>query len=407
MKRRIDGSRLLALMALGACATFALPACSDDDEGGKGGSGATGGTAGNSSGGTGASSSGGSSGGGSGGTAGGGNCSAPADSSKAKACITLAPQPLTPGTDADIDGSGVAMIQIYDTATPEMDAANPVAPLKTIMLPDGGTGEVTLAGLTTQEADGLPDTVYIRAWFLDNPLAVQLVQAGSAPLVWGVFLGGADLSGGLSTSNPMKLKPVSLTTGAGTDITVPMVGFRKLLVTMSKGPAPYMFLGDGTGLGSWGAFQQRAVNSSAKPYGFGILGACADFNQAQVIPGAVVAECPGGTCEDTYVAGRLDDFGLSLDPNAGLLLDELAITANLDTSAGLLVPTDYKIDLSDPNKYDLGTLAIELTFNYRNDFGAPIPADPMNCPDTSGGAGGSGGSGGTTGGSGGTTGGSG
>ncbi len=336
-------------------------------EGGAAGSSSSGGSSGAGSSSSGSSGSGGSTssgGSGSSGSSSGGveagppACAPPTDPSKAALCVTLAPETIAFTGDARFDGKGWLIAQVFDSQFPDYPDGGSKPALATTVLPAGApdAGVLDLSqGIPVLRFDDLPDKVYARAIFVDDPAP----PAGT--IAAGTWLAGYDLTGGIQ--NQLPLAPQTLTPGSGTAVTLPLVALRELIVTMDRGVTP---AGNGEGPATFAATPDQVPSSSSHILGIG-QSACARVdgtNQAQV-SGFVIGKGP------YYVAGDLDDFGSGDGGNLppGSLVD---LEAN---GAG-----GYRIPAADQLTYPANAYRVSQTIT----LGLVIPGAPatdtVSCP---------------------------
>ncbi len=313
--------------------------------GGSAGSGATGGSAGASGGAAGA--------GGLGGSAGaldaGPACAPPSTSSTAAVCLHFAPEAMTFGSTADLDGQGILVVEVFNVADPEPEGGPSVSPIAQQIFPaqapDAGGAEVSLDALPSIRFEALPTTVYVRAFFIDNALTFALDT-----LLWGTWIGGLDLSAGLTESTP--LDTVSLVAGQGTNLTVPMTAFRKLEVGITASATP---LDDGEGPLGWVAFDSATPDETSSIFGIG-QARCRDVSGGRTarVTGVVIG---GG---DHWLFSQLDDFNLDTGdtpPGALISIDLSGSTprlpaANRVTFGATQYSATATIDLNEVNPLD-------------------------------------------------------
>lgn len=294
--------------------------------GGAGGAGgATGGTAGSSgSGGTaGTSGAGGTAGtsGAGGTTADAGQCDPSASGTTAALCLSFAPEAITALSDPAFDLQGVLVVELFDTALPDQVDGG-ATPLGAQIYPpptDAGQAEVALSAIPELRFDGLPATVYARAFFVDNPA----LWGQEDLLDGGAFIGGVDLSTGIR--DPIPLDGVPLTLGAGTSRVMPLVALRRLTVTttIAAGVTP---LDDGQGPLSIAAFGTDTPGATTSPRGF-VTASCVDVTGGATVTGVLVGSA------DAWLFGYLDDFHLTTDLPPGSLY-----SADLGASGPVLRP---------------------------------------------------------------------
>lgn len=298
---------------------------SDASAGGTGSTGGIGGGAGTPSGGASGSGATGASGGagGSGGTT-PVTCAPPTDPTKAALCVQLQPEAMTfSATDSKLDGKGVLVVQVFDTAKVDAPDGGEVPAVATVVLPtpspDGGQSEGTLASVTAQPIrfDDLPvsATLFARALFFDD---ASLLSSPVDFPVPGVWIAGIDLAGGIIEDPP--LLAVSITAGQGTGVTRKLWALRKLSVQVSRAPGVTP-KGNGQGPLTVLATDTAQIGSNAKLFGVGSL-PCVDLSgtdKASVV-GILIGTGP------YWLTAVLDDYGVGNNDLAGSLA-ALEVTA--------------------------------------------------------------------------------
>jgi hypothetical protein len=278
-------------------------------------------------------------------------CSAPVDPAHAKACLVFTPETVRFESDATLDGNGTLVLRIFGTPDPSQA---PLAGAALPPLPDGGVGEMNVASLPQLDFEGLPDTVYIYAVFVDNP-AWFLDTSG---LTYGTFVGGLNLGSGLSPRPA--IKPVALKKGAGTLVPIFMTAMRRFTstveVALPDGGGPE---GDGQGPLSVGVFQQ-ASPAGAQVFGSATL-PCVD---SHALPVAVSGFFYGSGAN--WFAAQIDDFGVGTAAPAGALVSLVP---------PLNIPEAQKLTVAD-DAYSVSIPRLQLT--------TVLPGDPMkpdfHCP---------------------------
>jgi len=289
--------------------------------GGSAGAGGSGATAGGGAGGSGATAG----GGGAGGTGGAGGsggtttvtCAPPTDATKAALCIQLQPEAMSfLPTNPKLDGKGVLIVQLFDTAKVDGPDGGEVPAVATVVLPspgaDGGQTEGTLASVTAQPIrfDNLPvpSALFARALFFDD---TSLLASPVDFPVPGVWIAGIDLGGGITEDPP--LQSVSTTAGQGTGVTRKLWALRKLTVQVSRAPsvAPK---GNGQGPLAVLATDKAQLSASSNVFGVGTL-PCADLSGTQKVNvgGIIVGTGP------YWLTAVLDDYGKGSNDLSGSL----------------------------------------------------------------------------------------
>jgi hypothetical protein len=248
-------------------------------------------------------------------------CTAPTDPTRAKACVTFAPEPIALADAGPLlDGQGTLFIHVFDTPTP----GDTTVPLAQIVYPppnaDGGLNQTSVYSLPPQididnlvptDRDGATGTVYIRTLFVDNPLWLQTRKG----LTYGLFVGGYNLNNGVQPPPP--LRAVTLATGAGTVVRQPLTALRRFTTQVVLGlPEGGALAGNGQGPMSLGAFNQA---SPANAFAFGGLQVpCVDVTTGP-IPVAGFFYSVGGEV-NFWIGAQVDDFGVGGQLPAGGLV---------------------------------------------------------------------------------------
>ena len=278
---------------------------------------------------------------GSGGTADAGaeECEAPGEAGHTALCVHFIPERVRARQEKTMDKMGALAVQIFD-------GPKPASATKLAEQLLGTNGEISVDDLPVVRFDEtLPDTVYLRAVFVDNPSALAPNGAG-----FGVWIGGADLSNGLDESQP--ILPLSLTQGAAQDVDLALVATRRLEVTLSVDVKP---LGDGEGPLLVTALR-TATPASDTPY-FGIAGAaCIKADNPLSVTGYVIGS---GLF---YVGALLNDLGASGTFPPGSLI-------SIDTSGGGSGALSAKVTVN-PQEY---SVAVKVPLNAL----IPMPSDPV------------------------------
>jgi hypothetical protein len=292
-------------------------------------------------------------------------CGAPADSSKAKLCLTFDPEVVTAiPADPRLDNKGVLVIQVFNPAS-----ATPTVPIQQIVYPpppteDGGVQEeIGIGELPPIDLDGLPGTVIISALFVDNneffsPLNTQHL------LTYGMYVGGYDLAAGiLPAPTP---KPIPLTIGQGTLHSTSLTALRRFTTTVKYAllsqPVQQVLADDGQGPLSIGVFDAPAA-SGMNPKG-GVRLGCKDITAGDIPATGFFY----GTA-DRWLIGDLDDFNL---PGLSQPGDVLSLGAGSD---GKSAPDSQKITVSDQYSFTIPAITMNVV--------APVPGTKpaaFHCP---------------------------
>lgn len=233
-------------------------------------------------------------------------CAPPSDPMSSAMCLAWDPEPIDLiAQDPRFDGQGVLLVQVFDTPLPEPPNAPPVPPIAELTVPDqpGGGDPVTMGVFDPAEPvriEGLPETVHVRALFVDNFEALQ-----DEVLAPGVWYGGYDFSSGLFVVEELQL--VTLPAGVGTEVVMPMTLLRSLRVKVTKGMLTQP-LGNGQGPAGFLSFDTRDMTPTSPLWGIGLV-TCASIHDPSGIDieGVVIGGGP------YYGFGYLDDYGTGLD----------------------------------------------------------------------------------------------
>jgi hypothetical protein len=271
---------------------------------------------------------------------GGPQCPPLADPTKAQACLVLAPEVLNVEvSNTFLDGKGQLIIQVFDTATPDV-AAQPIVPAILYPAPsDAGPQESDVYSLPVIAIDGLPSTVYIRTYFIDNPLWLQ-TKTG---LTFGMFIGGMDLSGGVGSPPP--LQQVSLTAGQSTIVTQKLTALRRfqtrVVLGLSPDGGPGQPAGNGQGPLSVNVYEQATPSPAI--YGTAQY-PCVDIVSQPSFSVTGFFYNGAANTVSSWFYGQLDDFGLGGSSPAGALVSLAA--------GGTTIPDSQKVDVA-ADKYDV------------------------------------------------------
>lgn len=446
--RKLHTSTVAVLLA-GAC--LALPiACSDDDQvgpiseagaggqtgsggkgsggaatGGKVGSGGGGASGGASSGGTssgGASSGGASSGGASsGGTSSGGAssggstpdggddggdgdggtaCSGSFSSGWSNLCITFQPEAVNAVTPADValNNFGTLVVQVFTTPYPTPGNTSQILATKFYPAPPSTTApfseQVAVNQLPQMGFNNLPDTVYVRAFFVDNPAWFQT----SSGLTYGMQVGGLNFNQGVRPPPPQTgippvpaIRAVNLTKGQETALNLRMFALKKFTVNVMLYPGsqnppvpPTTPADDGQGMLSVGVFKTQLASPDNLLYG-GKEHGCVNVAAGPVtgVTGFFLNEAAiptGETSWTMWFGAQVNDFNLTGNPPAGAL-----ISATIASGQNVFPPTQKATVM--PGQYSVVLDNIPSTTNPSPIFlttvqpGLPDPEPPSyQCP---------------------------
>jgi hypothetical protein len=287
-------------------------------------------------------------------------CAPPTDSSKAALCIAFTHDALSfLAADPSFDGKGFLAVDVHDTANPDAPDGGSLPALTGQVTPAGDAGEIDLASpLPPVRFDGLPaEVVYPRAIFVDSR-DTQKVGAG-----W--WLGGYDLSGGLRT--PALLRPVTLTAGTGTSITLDLTALRSLGVTLTRSATP---TGNGQGPATVIVSPSQTPGDASTFFGLA-TSPCANLAAADasvVANGFVLGAGP------YYAVGVLDDYAA----DSGLDLAPGSLTSLAFVDGSLTSPPSAEL------QYAAGAYAVTQALDL--DLTVPFPdggtdaSDTVSCP---------------------------
>ena len=285
-----------------------------------------------------------------------GVCPAPANANETAICMTFSPEDIRAENDPALDKRGVFVVQIFDMPNPPKQNAGAVALFERVLPANSASGgQIALDALRPIRAvAAFPDTVYVRAIFVDNP-----GPFGSGDLGYGAWVGGVNFLDGIQKDEP--LVAVSLLHGQGNVVDVPLVALRKLDVTVHLAATP---IGDGQGPLAVVVVNDEDPTKKPPPVGIAV-GPCVNVASGDVhLTGFFVGSGAH------WVTGILKDLGGGADIPPGALA---ALSVNGQTYR---LPT--RIDVA-PNAYT-ASATINLTFV------SPLPADagavpPNSCAD--------------------------
>jgi hypothetical protein len=294
-----------------------------------------------------------------------GPCPAPTAAGTTRICLTLSPEKITPKADPALDERGILVVQVFDTPTPPDKNAGQIALAERVFPKDAVLGgadgavgpEIALGDLKEMRFENaFPATVYIRAFFVDNP---EILGKKDGSLGYGVWLGGVNLADGITDKEPLTAVPLNV--GQGNAVNLSLTAFRRLKVTVHR---TVTALGDGQG-----PLNVIAVNNAdpaKKPPAFGFAThKCADVVAGDVtLNGFVVGAGP------LWAVGVLNDLGSKgdLPPGALASLDVTPTTYRIPTELAYAA-TDYVVD---------ATINLNYVIPWDADAG-PIP--PNSCAD--------------------------
>lgn len=285
-------------------------------------------------------------------------CAAPANAQRSALCIVVTPEAIQfLANDPNLDGKGFLAIDVHDAPNPDAPDGAPLPALAVTSFPslDAGPDAAELDLSTTIPVvrfDDLPTTVYPRVVFVDSRNR-QSVGAG-----W--WLGGYDLANGFG-SPPVLLKPITLTVGQGTTITIDLTALRRLHVTLTRSATP---VGNAQGPATVVATPDRVPVMGTKLFGAG-TNPCAKMTGMQTaeVNGFVYGKGP------YYATAILDDFG-----GGGTRLAPGALTS-LVLDGGLVNPPSSQLAYA-ANAYVV-THTLDLDLAVPNPDGGP---DNVSCP---------------------------
>lgn len=247
-------------------------------------------------------------------------CSAPAQPGTSKLCLTLEPQTMALRTEPEFDGRGYLLVEVFDTPSPGAGTQ----PLKRLFFPpeaetDPANTGLSLDALPRVDIDGLPELVYVRSSFADNPAWSATAQ----PYLYGVFMGGRDLNNGIIPTPP--IREVRLPSGAAVELSHVMTALRRFDVEVRLGMAEGVSApDDAQGPVLVGAFQERSA-SNTRIYGFARV-ECANIASAPTTATGFLFSVRGA--QDFWFAGQIDDFnkgGVS-PPGSIVSIDDMLLT---------------------------------------------------------------------------------
>jgi hypothetical protein len=299
-------------------------------------------------------------------------CSPPENPNDAKVCLTFAPDAITPVTsDPTLDLVGAIIIQFFDTPNPAKGAAG-IKELIYPNIPDGGDlTTINIHDLPQIDVDGLPETVYMRAIFIDN---VPGFFSNPTTLTWGLFVGGFDLTKGVVPPPALKLltsdrgtpgfgKP--LKKGVGTMHLTTLTALRKFSIgsiELATGTTPP---DDGQGPVSVGAFDTDSP--SGAPVLGGVELGCKDIHTP--IPNVEGFLYGPGNNGNYWIGAQLDDYnqGGTIGPGFVVSLGGPGGQTIMDSQKVTLTPDQYSVTLP------------KVSLNYVIPLGGNTPAH-YACP---------------------------
>jgi hypothetical protein len=249
----------------------------------------------------------------------------------------------------------VLLVLAYDTATPGPTTQPIAQPIQIPPPPSDGGAQTQIALSAVPPVipiDNLPATAYFRVLFVDN-LAWFAPPINRQILVYGMFIGGYDLTMGLEPAPG--LRAVTLPAGAGTVVPMPLRALRKFSTQVAlyrTDAGPIQPLDDGQGPLSVAAFRQSDPRN-AIVYG-GFRGPCVDITKGNV-PVAGLFFGSG----DHWFAGQVNDFGLSTPNPEGALVSLVPVPEG-DAGTVMRIPDSQKVTVG-ATQYSVTIPQITLT----------------------------------------------
>jgi hypothetical protein len=331
-------------------------------------------------------------------------CGPPTDPTAARACVVISgtdqvtPVTLADGAATDLDNMGTLLIYVFAVPNPgdggaDGGAATPIAQPIAYPPPDDAglfSVEMSVAGLTSLPPIpiDLPPgvtTAYILTYFVDNKAGFAAIQQST--LTYGMYVGGLDLSQGLSPVP--QIRAANLVTGQGTIVNQYLTVMRRFDTWVVRLPTqldggggiPPAAGGDGTGPIEVGVYRSD-VPDPMRVYG-AAFARCADIVHDAPFPVTGFFYDPATSIPDAgptsiWYSGLLNDFGdTTKNPPAGSM-----ISAALNDAGTTVVPpqqtaavgvNDYSVTLAQP------IVLTTTTASPTTPDGGPIP-DFVHCP---------------------------
>jgi hypothetical protein len=267
-------------------------------------------------------------------------------------CLTFSPEAMTPEREPGLDLRGFLRLQVFDRATPPaVDVTSSGALFERTFPADfADGGEIALSDLpeTAVVLNDPPALVYVRALFFD-----RVVQPAAPRIDWGTWLGGFDLSKGISGIGA--LVPVQMAANEITMHEIELTSLRRLTANITTSIEP---IGDGEGALSVVASRIEKLPPLAQTYGYGII-PCADVTLG---PKAVEMFLLGSG--RFFVEASFEDLGIEtpgeMPPGTMLSLRDVDLVAGTGTFDEITLGSDqYSASVS----LDLG-------------FMSPLAGDP-------------------------------
>jgi hypothetical protein len=288
----------------------------------------------------------------------GGSCAPPSDPNQAALCIITTPEAIQfIAQDPNLDGKGLIAFDVHTQSNPDLPDGGQVPPIAFASIPAGDAGaDAAEFDLSTPvpvvRFDGLPaGAVYPRVVFVDSR---NFTALGA-----GWWLGNYDLSNGLVANVP--LKPVTLTAGSSTTVTIALTALRRLHVTLTRSVTP---VGNAQGPARVIATPDQVPTMGSKIFGAG-TSPCANVsnNRSAEVNGLVFGNGP------YYGIAVLDDYATGGNLPAG------SLTTLAFADGGISNPPGTQITYA-ANAY-LVSKTLDLT------LAVPKPdagADNVTCP---------------------------
>jgi hypothetical protein len=298
-----------------------------------------------------------------------GPCPPPANPALARLCLGLDPEAIDFEASEDLDGKGTLIVQVFSLELPTGKPSEQLAMYQSSS--DAGTNPLgTSAGrapalnvsaLPKLDFDGLPEKVYVRTLFVDNPAWFT----GTAILVEGMFVGGYQLQEGVQISPlpPAPLMEIQLTKGKGKLVRQELKALRKFTgsARLAKGTVP---LDDGQGPVRIGVFSHSSP--VAAPLLGGVQLGCKNLLAGPAGGTGYFYTPPGTQGAEVWFAGQLDDFNTGSRAGGGSVLSLLS---------DYTIPLPQKVVVS-PRQYSLKGPVVELNFV----LGTTPDQKPYACP---------------------------
>jgi hypothetical protein len=330
---------------------------------------------------------------------GGVTCSGSMDANSANLCLSFLLEAVQPvSADPTLNGVGTLLVQVFNKAYPTGPAdliAQKLYPGEPSTTPPYSE-QVAMNALPKIGFNNLPDTVYVRAYFVDNPNWF-VTKTG---LTWGMQIGGLDLNGGIrpSPAGVPAVRAITLTKNSERAFDMRLTATKKFTTTVMLYPGnpadptttpptpargPTVPADDGQGLLSVGVFAVQAP-AEAAIFG-GVEGRCVNVAAGPVTGVAgyfYTLTVPPTAGTTMYFGAQVNDFNTTtmIQGAPGGALISLTEAQTLPPSQkATVLPGQYSVVLDSIPTSPTTTAPSPLFLTAVNQIPDPRPAT-YQCP---------------------------